>query len=464
MNIERRSIEHIPSSERHGRANSLFTVWFSANMQVTAVATGIIAISLGLNLTWAIITIIVGNLIGAIFMAYHSAQGPKLGLPQMIQSRAQFGMFGAVLPLILVILMYIGFFSSSAVLGGQAIAGLLHIPIAPGIIICNALTLVLAVFGYDMVHRYDRVVAYIFAVIFAIVTIKLIGSLPEHYAAHGITAGNILLAISIPATWQITYAPYVADYSRYLPEDTSISSTFWWTYLGSVIGTSWMMIMGAMAGTIALKEISANTSGYLSHLLGASFSWLILIVIALGIFAVNVMNLYGSFMSLTTTLTSFVNLRVAGRTLRIIISSVAAAIGSAIAIWGQGNFLGLFEEFILLLAFFLIPWTAINLVDFYFVKHGSYSIPELFKKNGIYKAINWKTIAVYILTIVIQVPFMNSALYTGPLSKYMGGADISWLVGIILAGGLYYLVADRTVPDITQNPTDPGLERAEGTM
>ncbi|MBX6765143.1 MAG: cytosine permease [Rubrobacteraceae bacterium] len=202
----------------------------------------------------------------------------------------------------------------------------------------------------------------------------------------------------------------------------------------------------------------------MSHLLGASFSWLILIVIALGIFAANVMNLYGSFMSLTTTLTSFKNLRVTGRTLRIIISSVAAAIGSAIAIWGQGNFLGLFEEFILLLAFFLIPWTAINLVDFYFVKHGSYSIPELFKKNGIYRAVNWKTIVVYILAIAVQVPFMNSALYTGPLSSHMGGADISWLVGIILAGGLYYLVADRAMPDTGPDRTDPSLERAGGTL
>ena len=51
-------------------------------------------------------------------MALHPAQGPRLGIPQMIQSRAQFGFYGAVVPILLVIMMYIGFFASSGVLGG----------------------------------------------------------------------------------------------------------------------------------------------------------------------------------------------------------------------------------------------------------------------------------------------------------------------------------------------------------
>ena len=38
--IERRSIDYIPESERHGRLLSQFTLWFGANLQVTAVVTG----------------------------------------------------------------------------------------------------------------------------------------------------------------------------------------------------------------------------------------------------------------------------------------------------------------------------------------------------------------------------------------------------------------------------------------
>ncbi len=123
-------------------------------MQITTIVTGGLAIVLGLNLLWAIIAIIIGNLLGGIFMALHSAQGPKLGIPQMIQSRAQFGIIGAILPLILVVLMYIGFFASTGVLGAEALSSLLHLPFTIAAIITNLLTYVLVLYGYDMIHRF----------------------------------------------------------------------------------------------------------------------------------------------------------------------------------------------------------------------------------------------------------------------------------------------------------------------
>jgi NCS1 family nucleobase:cation symporter-1 len=94
------------------------------------VATGALAVVFGLNLTWSILAILIGNLAGGLYMALHSIQGPRLGVPQMIQSRAQFGMFGAVLPFAVVVLMYIGFFVSTGVLGGQTLEILLHVTVA----------------------------------------------------------------------------------------------------------------------------------------------------------------------------------------------------------------------------------------------------------------------------------------------------------------------------------------------
>ncbi|MEC3975612.1 hypothetical protein [Amycolatopsis sp. H20-H5] len=35
---------------------------------------------------------------------------------------------------------------------------------------------------------------------------------------------------------QLTFGPYVADTSRYLSSATSVRSTFWWTYGGTVLG------------------------------------------------------------------------------------------------------------------------------------------------------------------------------------------------------------------------------------
>ena len=111
--IEQRTIGAIPEAERHGKAWQLLPLWFSLNATVMAATTGAIGISVGAGLIPTLVAIVVGNLVGSVFMAYHSAQGPQLGLPQMIQSRAQFGFFGAALPNLLAIIMYVGYFAGA---------------------------------------------------------------------------------------------------------------------------------------------------------------------------------------------------------------------------------------------------------------------------------------------------------------------------------------------------------------
>src|SRR5271156_3260716 len=139
--LERHGIDYIPADERHGKPNTLFTFWAASNVQILAVSVGVLAIVFGLSLPWAIFAIVVGNAAGGLYMALHSVQGPRLGIPQMMQSRAQFGMYGAALPNIIVILMYIGYFVSSAILGGQAVSSLIHVTNTEGIIIINAFVL-----------------------------------------------------------------------------------------------------------------------------------------------------------------------------------------------------------------------------------------------------------------------------------------------------------------------------------
>ncbi|MBT2275702.1 cytosine permease, partial [Rhodococcus qingshengii] len=106
---ERRTIDVVPDAERHGTPRSQFTLWFGANMQITAIVDGALAVVFGADAIWAIVGLLIGNIFGGAVMALHSAQGPRMGLPQMISSRAQFGVKGAVVPLVLVILMYLGF-------------------------------------------------------------------------------------------------------------------------------------------------------------------------------------------------------------------------------------------------------------------------------------------------------------------------------------------------------------------
>ena len=82
--IERRSIDYIPESERHGKLYSQFTLWMGANLQITAIVTGALAVVLGGDVFWSLVGLLVGQLFGGAIMALHAAQGPRLGLPQMI--------------------------------------------------------------------------------------------------------------------------------------------------------------------------------------------------------------------------------------------------------------------------------------------------------------------------------------------------------------------------------------------
>src|SRR5690349_25056578 len=96
--IEIRSIDYIPESERHGGLTSQFTLWMGATLQITAIVTGALAVVLGGDVFWSLIGLLFGQLLGGVVMALHAAQGPKLGLPQMISSRVPLGVYGAARP------------------------------------------------------------------------------------------------------------------------------------------------------------------------------------------------------------------------------------------------------------------------------------------------------------------------------------------------------------------------------
>lgn len=90
----------------------------------------------------------------------------------------------------------------------------------------------------------------------------------------------------------------------------------------------------------------------------------------------------------------------------------------------------------------LIPWTAVNLVDYYLLRHGDYDIDSLFESDGgIYGKLNVPAVGCYVLGILVQLPFLSNTLYTGPIAKAMNGVDISWIVGLAVICPVYYFWA-----------------------
>lgn len=443
--VEQRSIDYIPASERHGRPRSLFAVWFSANTSITAVVTGALMIVFGNSAPWAIVAIVVGNLVGGFFTALHSAQGPQLGVPQMIQSRAQFGYVGAVLPLLLALMIYVGFYATGLVLGGQALAQLTHLPQTAAAVLFAVLSTVLAIYGYRHIHRYSRLATILTGITFTALFVRV---LAQPQAGTVLSDGSFdlpafVLGLSLAASWQLTFGPYVADYSRYLPAETSKGAVFGWTLAGGAVGGSLAMILGALVAAIGGKEFMANEVGYLAHL-GGPLAVVVLIAVVAGKLTGDTMSAYGGYMAIVTIATSFAPTTRLRQWVRIASIVAVSLVALVIALAADSTFLSTFTNFLLFLLYFMIPWSAINLVDYYLVRHEDYDIASLFTPAGIYGRLNVGAFVAYIAGVVIQVPFMNSSLYVGPLAALMGGAEIAWVVGLVVAGLLYWTSARRT--------------------
>ncbi|MEU7583368.1 cytosine permease [Streptomyces sp. NPDC041068] len=447
--VERRSIDVVPDDERHGTAFSQFTLWLGANLQITAVVTGALAVVFGGDVVWSIVGLVVGNLLGGAVMALHSAQGPKLGLPQMIQSRAQFGVKGAVVPLLLVILMYVGFFASGSVLAGQATAELTHTNDTTGIVLFALVTAVMAAVGYRVIHALGRVASVICALAFVYLGIRLLDrvDLSALLSDAHFDLPMFLLAVSLSASWQLAFGPYVADYSRYLPRTTSAKATFWWTLSGSALGSQWSMTFGVLVAASAGEKFLANQVGYVVGLGGtgliASFLYF---VIALGKLTINVLNTYGGFMSMVTSISGFRGQKVLGPRGRAAYIAVIMVAGTAVALLGKDSFLTSFKDFLLFLLTFFTPWSAINLVDYYLISRERYDIPALSDPRGRYGAWRWDALVVYGVGLLAQLPFLVTHFYTGPLVEPLGGADISWIVGLVVPAVLYWALARRNAP------------------
>lgn len=455
--VEGHSVEIIPANERTGKVWHLGTFWFAANQQFLTLVTGALGVILGLNLFWAMVAIVLGNLIGTIFMAYHSAQGPQLGVTQMIQSRGQFGFYGAFFLFVAAFFLQFGFFASATVLSGSALHALTpQISIPGGILLFSLPVVALAVLGYRWLHSWQRWTSIILAVVFAALTVQTIARASSNGLPSGALStaapnwGAFLVVISVAATYAITWAPFVSDYSRYLPQDTSVSRSFWWTYGGTVVSCIWLEILGSLI-TVLLPH--ADPAVALATISG---SW-ILVVMSLSLIGAATTNIYSGMVALLTAFTTWRPPRRASLA-RIVGIAVTFVVGLTVALTGYQSFLTNFTNFLLVLAFLFIPWTAVNLLDFYVIRRGRYDAESFFTSDGVYGGWIWQTLVAYFVGLAAEVPFIDQTWYAGPLVKSLGGADISWIVGLIVPAALYLGLCRVWAPagvDRDHAPSDP---------
>jgi NCS1 nucleoside transporter family len=475
--IEQRSIDYVPCAERHGKVWHLWPVWFAGDANLATLAVGVIGITLGGNLFWTAVAVVLGCALGTFFMAFHSTQGPRLGLPQMIQSRPQFGYVGALLVWAVALIAYIGYNAFNEVLAAQAlhqVYGGISATSPGSMILLGTVGAALAAVGYKKIHLAQRTFAYL---IIAILTVFTLGAffklgLPaSQWDPAGFKAVPFLTALFGAASYQLSWSIYVSDYSRYLPRDVGTRESFWWTYLGAFIGGTWMMLLGSVAAAAAAATASSpilNVAAAMERAADTVIPGLgkvLLVGALLGLVTITALNFYGASLTLLSVADTCKPLEctAAKRLVSILVAGVAA---TALALGSSANFIDRFSDLLAVLLYLFTPWTAINLVDFYVLRKGHYSIREIFNPNGMYGRWNWRGLLAYGVGFAVMIPCFSTGLYTGPVARALGGADIAMLVGLPVAALVYLLTCrsmDFAHDRLRADAADVGLEPADIT-
>ena len=436
--VESRSIDYVPLAERHGKVWHLWPVWFTGDAHLATLATGALGVAAGMDLFWASLAVIGGCALGTVLMAFHCTQGPHLGLPQMIQSRPQFGYLGALLVWIVALFTYIGYNALNQSLAASAVKELAGFPENSTIVVFAILATAVAVIGYDLIHKAQRWLAYAMLAVLAVYTIGAfsIVDLGALLRPGEFKATPFLVQFFAAAAYQLSWSIYVSDYSRYLPKEVGIRESFFWTFWGAFIGGAWMMLVGAFAGAafgskdiiVALRESSAA--------IFPGFGVVMLVTSFLGLVTITSLNFYGASLTLLSVADSLTKVTL-GIKSRLAALATVFAVTLSLSLFAAGNILHGFEAFLGVLAYLFTPWTAINLVDFFFVRKGHYSIRAMFQPDGMYGMWNRNGLISYAVGFVAMIPFFKTGLYVGPVAKALGGADISMLVGLPVSAGVY---------------------------
>jgi nucleobase:cation symporter-1, NCS1 family len=439
--LESHSIDVIPDSERRGKVRSQFTLWFATNSNVFNFVLGGFAIAFGLNVFWALIALVTGTLLGMAFTALHAVQGPRLGVPQMIQSRGQFGFYGAIFIFLASILLDVGYLAAQQVVQAQALQGIVgSVSIPWWIIVVTIPAVLLAAFGYHWIHRIQPVLTVLFAG--ALVAAVILAATSGDSLAKGMSGTHLssfpvfIAAVGLFFMNMLSWAVYVSDYSRYLPKTVSAVRTFWAVFSGNALGTCLYAGLGIYITAIAPATSSVTSIGVIAG------KW-ILPILALSLLGSDALNAYTGMLAVESVRSAFQKVT-ASRTARLAGLLIIFVIATVLAETGYKTFLTSFENFINVLLFFFVPWSVINLIDFYIIKKGRYDVKSFFTPRGIYGGWRWVAIVPYLVALAAQVPFLDQTLYVGPMVKILGGADISWIVGWVVAGAGYLLACRLT--------------------
>jgi NCS1 nucleoside transporter family len=402
---------------------------------------GVLAVAaFGLNFWQATAAILLGSLVGGISHAFLSARGPGLGVPQMVQSRLGFGYWGNILPAGLnAVTAGVGWFAVNSVSGTFALNTLTHLPKPLCLVIIVALQIAIAFFGHNLVHAFERYAFPVLAVIFLITTVWILAKSSPGAPAHGGGIGGFLLATGAVFGYAVGWNPYASDYTRYFSPHASKLQIGLWAGLGLFLSCAILEIAGAGSATItgvgaALGDPTGAFTGHLPTALADAT----LLAIALGAVAANVLNIYSGALSFVA-----LGIRLPLRLRRAIVALVFGVIGFIVALTGLHDAGAKYENFLLIIAYWIAPWLAVFFCD-WVLRRGQGLETIMFSRRHH----NWAGPVAMAAGMGLSIwLFSNQTEYVGVVPSHVPQVgDITFEVGFVITAVVYlawHAVTDR---------------------
>jgi NCS1 nucleoside transporter family len=447
--IETHGIERVsPKARAHVRIFDNFTMWLSANLVISTVGLGALAIPIfGLGFWDSLAVIIIFNVLGVLPVAFFSTLGPKLGLRQMTISRFSFGWVGAIIMALFNVAACIGWSVVNVIIGGQLIAALSggKVPSWAGILILAILTTLVSIYGYRYVHSYERYAWIPMAVIFAIMVVVAAPHFSIVASSNTTAAAEIAALLSFGGAvygFATGWSSYAADYNVNQPEETPSSRVFWLTFLGVFIPCVLLETLG-MAFTTYAPWAHTFANGLVGDLLAAvvsplgGFGTLILALLALSVIANNVPNDYSLGLSVQVFGRPFQRVK------RYVWTLIGAVIYVLIALPASANFAHTLTDFLLIIAYWLGPWSIILVIEHFVFRHGRYNVDDW--NNPSRLPMGWAAIASMLVGLVGVLLGAAQVYYVGPIARLVNppyGMDIGFELGLLFAG-IAYLILRR---------------------
>jgi NCS1 nucleoside transporter family len=447
--VEPAGVEFIPLDARHGTPVQLFWTWTSPNMEFATIGVGMLGVIYwGLSLWQCFAAILIGTALGSVTHGVLSTWGPESGLCQMVLSRLGFGYLGNILPAgINAVVAGVGWFAVNSISGALALHALIGaLPKGVCLLLIVAAELIIAFLGHNLIHAFER---YTFPALTVIFVVGCVVVLAKSHPGTAFTAmapprlGGFLLMVGAAFGYAAGWNPYAADYTRYLAPDTPKRPVALYAGLGVFLSCILLETAGAAAMSAAAKP--AIDPGVYTGLMPTWLGKLTLLCIAVGAVAANALNIYSGGISFIA-----MGIRIPGHVARAATTVVFGVAGTIVAFLGLKNAGQNYEDFLLVIAYWIAPWLAVVLVDRYLHREGDQSDRRPLLDDHGYR--NWAGPIAMLLGMAVSIwLFSNQVKYTGPVPKHHPSfGDITFEIGFVIAAVSYFALVKVLRPSATR--------------